>query len=419
MDSLQTMNLGFTGETNRILVGAYNDPALGTLTAEAYAQFRSTSVTTAIPPGAVFDSLVLELNYDYYFYGSSGASDLTFAVHEITKELNNDSLYFSTSTIPYNPIPLGNKTTIIDGDFFTKEAEDTDKDSVLIVKIKLDQLYGQTLFDAIDPEDENYTNFNLFKTKFKGLAILPQQADKIVGISTNNINTSLSLYYHTGDINSILKFALSQGVNFSKISADRTITELSGLNQFHTDFSPPDNRYLQSGASLITKLDLSQYYEYIDTLENIIINSAELIIDNVNVDDGFAPPGNLALSLLTNDNRYKFFKTSQDTIEYVAFGGTVVAGPVANINLPTALFAGTDQGDLLSLSYSKTNNNYIGAYPTVLFQKLFDQKENQYPYWALVPINPTFSKSLNRVVFPKDNIKLKIYYTLPFIEPTE
>jgi len=415
MDSVQTLNLSLPNETNRILVGSYSDPELGEIKAESYAQIRPNNVTLEIVPTAVFDSAVLQLYYDFYTYGSAGVTDLNFSIHEITEPLT-DSLYFSNSTISFDPISLGNQTSVINAEFFNQEATDTDADTVLTAKIKLDQSYGQRLFDAIDREDENYTNFSLFKTKFKGLAIIPQQSDKVVGLSTSNVNTALILYYHDGDTKSTAFFSLGRGVSFSKISSERSGTELAGLNQYYTDFQPPTNRFIQ-GGSLVTKLDFSKYYELIDPFSNVIINSAELSIENVN-QDGLTNHADLTLGMLTDNNRFKVVKNSNDKI-FQNFEGFLSPGAFLDGDLPLSIFASNDQGNLLALSYSKTDSSYGGAYPTMLFQKLFEQRDIKYKYWALTPINPAFGKSVTRTILSKDNIKLKIYYTLPFIEPNE
>jgi len=415
MDSLETLNTIASNTTNRLLAGSYTDPEFGKVHAESYSQFAPTNITTAIPATAVFDSVVLQLYYDFYVYGSPGQSAQDLSIHEITKDLNNDSIYYSNSSVVYDPNPLGGSSIVIDADFFAKEAEDTDKDSVITIKIKLDQTFGKKIFDAVDPEDENYTNFNFFKKAFKGLAIIPQASDVITGLKPRDVNTTLVLYYHTVDTNSKLLFSLS-GVNFSKISADRSSTELAGLNSFYTDFTPINNRHIQAGTSIVTKLDFSKYYEYIDSLEDIIINSAELSVDNINPEGNFKKPTGLALGLLTDKNRYKTLQTNQDTIDYVNFDGTVILGNLANPDLPASVFAANDQGSLLTLDYSTASNSYRGAYPTLLFQKLFDTREKPYPYWALLSYSPTFSKSVSRTVFPKDNIKLKIYYTRPLLE---
>ena len=47
-----------------------------------------------------------------------------------------------------------------------------------------------------DPEDVNYTDFELFKAAFKGLTIIPKQSDKIIGFNPADLNSLLTLYYH-------------------------------------------------------------------------------------------------------------------------------------------------------------------------------------------------------------------------------
>ncbi len=410
MDSLSTQNL--SGQTNRLQLGAYTDPLLGTVRAETYAQIRPVVVSTIVPDNAIFDSLVLQLRYDFYLYGAPGETLLDFTVHELTEEINNELIFYSKSQVAYDPTPLGSGSTMINATYFKQELEDTDADSVMKVRIKLDPAYGQKLLDAINPEDENYTNFNLFKSIFKGFAIIPQQADKIVGISSDNVNTVLTLYYHSGETKFTTLYSLSQGINFTNISTNRSGTELESLNQFYSDFSPASNRYIQAGGSLVTKLDFSKYYEYIDTIPQLLLNSVELNIENQDVEEQYPLNKSLALAMLTDNNRYKVLKNQQDTLDYISFGGMAVFGIIANPDLTRSLFAATDQGDLLQLEYSATNKAYR-SYPTIFFQKLIALKEKKYPYWALISSNPGPGKAVNRTRFSKDNIKLKIYYTRP------
>ena len=70
-----------------------------------------------------------------------------------------------------------------------------------------------------------------------------------------------------------------------------------------------------------------------------------------------------------------------------------------------------DTDSLLELCRRIGDNNTYKTYPTLFFQRLFNLKQNQYPYWAFLPSTPPAGKAVNRTVFQKDNIKLKIYYT--------
>lgn len=410
MDSLRTTSL--SGETSRLLAGNYVDPVFGSIQAQALMQFKPFDLTTPISATAQFDSLVFRMRFDFYSYGSTGETRQTFAVHEITQELDLKNDYFFNSAVDVAASQLGVNTVNVNYEYFKKEFEDTDKDSVLIVKVKLSNSFGQRLFDAIDPEDVNYTDYDLFKTTFKGLALIPKQSDKIVGLSPGDLNSSLQLYYHDGDVKKTLSFIFSftqgsyQSITFSKILADRSSTELSGLNQFHTDFDPGLKRYIQGGSSIITKMDFSKFYEYIDTIPNMMINSAELEISGVETSSDFKAPKALTVSMLRSNNRFKTIKTEQDSIDYINFNGKVVLGDQLKF------FAAKDEGSTFSMDYSSTNNTYNG-FPTLFFQQLFNlkSKQYQYPFWALRSGDPQPGKSVDRVVFPKDKLKLKIYYT--------
>jgi len=386
------------------LAGSYVDPVFGSTQAQAFMQYKSSNIATIIPAAAELDSVVLQMRFDFYTYGSPGESTQSFDVFEITEELNLQQDYFFNSDVPIAHSTLGSATVNVNSEYFKKEYEDTDKDSVLTIRIKLNNDFGQRLFDAVDPEDVNYTDFELFKAAFKGLSIVSQQSDKIVGLNPSDLNSSLILYYRDGDANKTLSFIFSQGVTFSKILSDRSSTELSGLNQFHTDYDPGLKRYLQGATSIITKLDFSKFYEYMDTIPNLMINSAELEISNVETSSNFNVPAGLSVSMLRTNNRFRSLTNAKDTVDYINFNGKLALGDQLKF------FVAQDLGQIFSLDYSATNNVYSG-FPTLFVQQLFTLKSTPYPFWALRPSNPQPGKSVDRLVFPKDNIRLKIYYT--------
>lgn len=415
MDSLSSQN--FSNQTNRLLLGQYADPQFGNLTSKILTQIRPGSVTTSMPATAVFDSVVLQMRYDFYVYGSPGETNLELTVHEVTEEINNENVFYTNTQVAYKPDVLGSAIAPVNASYFKEELEDNTTDSVLTAKVRLNDGYGSRLFSSIDPEDENFTNFNLFKSIFKGLAIVPQQADKMVGFNPSDVNTALKLYYHIDTIVHTFSFSLSGGVNYSNITADRAGTELDQLNQFFTEFEPASNRYVQSGGSIVTKLDFTKFYEYIDTIPNLLLNSAELTIES-DGNENFAPHNAFALTMLRDNNRYHVLKSHQDTLDYITFGGMVVLGGVLNSDLTYALCAATDQSDLLKLETSTSNKSYR-SYPTRFFQKLIELRDKPYKYWAITPSAPPPGKAVTRTVFPKENLKLRLYYTKPISNQTE
>jgi hypothetical protein len=414
LDSVRSMNYLST-ETTRLLVGSYSDPLLGEVTAKGFAQFRATDISSFIPENAIYDSAILQLRFDFYNYGTNGPTPLELSIHELTSEMPLDELYFSNTDIPYNPTPIATDSLGIDQVLFDKELNDTDADSLVVVSVKLDQNFGQRLFDAINPEDENFTNFNLFKNRFKGLAFVPTVADKIVGIS-NTSNSFLTVYYHVGEAVGSRIFLFSAVNSFSNITSNRSSTELSALTNYHEEFLPPTNRYVQSGVGIATKLDFSGFYDLIDDYPNVVINSVELAIDNVAEPGDFEYP-TIGLVMLDENNKFRkmTLTADKDSAEYLSFKNKIVLGTFLSSDAFTAPYAITDATTLLGLTYSKDDDKFV-SYPTLFFQQLYALKEEKrYTDWALVPVSPTPTKTVNRAVFNKDNIKLKVYYTRPNI----
>ncbi len=381
------------------------DPVFGTIEAKAFAQFRPLSFPKKAST-AQFDSIALQIQYDFYSYGAGGKTKQTFAVHEITQKLNFSNNYFSNSSVSFDPSPIGAAEVEINADYFKSEFEDTDADSVLTTKIKLNDAFGERLFDAFNYEDTLFTNVEFFTDIFKGLVIVPEDADKVVGL-TNGGNTFLALYYHDDDGNKVLTFSLSGLISFSQITADRSGSELGGLNTFSLPYDPGNYRYIQSGTSIVTKLDLSKFYEHMADVPDAIISSAELSIENVIPSENFAPPTSLTLAMLRSNNHLKKLTTARDTADYFLFEGYLAN----NIN---SLLLAEDGGNVLEMKYTATTQTYL-SFPTLFFQKLFNNKANKFPYLAIIPSNPPNGKAVNRTVFPKDGIKLKIYYTRPII----
>jgi len=401
MDSLRTTNLN--GETNRILAGSYNDPVFGSMQAQSITQFRPYTVNTVIPPSAIFDSAVFKMRFDFYTYGTSGTSNQSFDIYEVKQELFPENAYSSNSEVVISDSPIGSKSMNVNAEYFKQEFEDTDKDSVITLSVKLNNEFGQRLFEFVNPEDINYTDFELFKKEFNGLAIVPQQADKIVGFNPADLNSFLTLYYHDAFDTTSVSFIFTQCISFSKIASDRSSTELSGLNQYFTDFDPGPKRYIQGGTSIVTKVDFTKFYDYMDTLSNIIINSAEFDFSGVEA-SSYNPPQSLSMAMLRSNNRFKTLANLQDTTDYLSFQGLIFLGDQGKF------FAAESQGTLLEVKYSSTDLKY-NVFPTLFAQKLFDLKSTRYPFWALRPLTPQPGKSVDRVVLPKDNIILKIYYT--------
>lgn len=432
LDSQRTSNFIFQTETNRILVGQYADEKLGTVTASAFTQYF-TNTSAKLPAEATFDSVTLTIILDKYHYGTRDiTTPQTISVYELQDSLRTSNRwnYFNTSDVPVNPIPLGSKSFLVNTDSLDYYTGSRANDSTFTVRFPLDAAFGQRIFDNAllwrdyeTSQDSTYKTFNKFIQLFKGLAIKSDAGDKILGVNTGSF---ISLHYHTPTTDSLQQqlgfFGLA---NFSRIQSDLGASELAGI-QPSQDFYPADDmRYIQSGTGVYTKLDFGKFFEFADTVPNVVITSAQLVIEPVLDPGTLTPPPSYVLRLLSNNFLERYGrKNVQDSIDlmfynpsFPAHTGTLSAdiGPQNVLVEPdSAMYVSGDSSPLLR--YDSEDKAITGNF-ALFFQQLslVREQKRRFQYFLLNPSAPAApnTKSVNRVIFPKDNIKLKVYYTKP------
>ncbi len=439
-DSLRTSNY-FSDPIRRMLVGKYTDPAFGLVRSETYTQFLPQITTKAKEEGAMFDSITLILTFDYYHYGATAPTTETFKVYELTEELtfrgNND--YYNFKDVAYNPALLGEASLSISPESFDTLINYTAADTLVQLQIRLADTYGNALFDFWDPASSTYKDFRNFVKFFKGLAIVPgDNNQQIIGIATGN-TTKVRLHYQTPTTDSLFfDFPVNSTVNASHFQYDRSTTALNGISKYQ-DFVPlNDKRYVQNGGLIATKfdLDLSGFFEFADTTENLVINSAEISIDEIDDPENYPVPKALFIQILNNNNRLKQFAGTdkptqrlQDSLDLVLYSnsGLTLTNGLQGLNTSTISLSSVftpiadTQRDLARLTYIKDDERYVG-YLTLFFQELAKQEsttdgfqKTRFPKFVLYPSDPYAAKSFNRVVFNKQALKLRIYYTQPTI----
>lgn len=440
IDSVNTVNEPpSVADTKRLLVGQYIDDNMGVIKSEAYFQFRPAVPKISIPADAVVNEIFLTLTYDYYYYGSKDVVTADFFVHELTDTLftvEPRSNYNFNSKVNYDPNPIGSTSTVVDvvGKEFDKNfTENNDvtsaNDHIDTLKIGLSAGYGQQLLELAKTSleaDSNYPEFSKFTGVFKGLAIVSSTGNKVFGFDPRNdpgdgkkknFSKLLLIYKYTVDgveKRNKLEFIIFTGgglstIGFNKISADRSSTPLAGATPFK-EFSPSNNLcYIQAGNPIVAKLDFAKFYEYVDTIPNIILNSAELVIDPIE-SPTLPPPTTLELRVLSSgDNK---FKKNLDIIPS-AYLGSVLYDNDGFVNLVS------DIRTSFSMKFATVDGgSHYGGFLTEFTQLLHRTKDedDRFQNFALVPLSPGFGKSVNRVIFNKDNVKLRIYYTTPVLD---
>lgn len=432
LDSLRSSNYVFSGEVNRLLLGKYTDEKLGEVTAGFYSQYFPSTVAK-IATNSTLDSAVLQLRLDFYSYGAITLNPIQFEVYELAKQISRSSsgFYFNKTTVPTGPM-IGSGSFIINPLEFKNKFDSASKDTV-VVRIPLSTAFSQKLFNAAlqyanatSAKDSLFIRFSDFVKEFKGIAVKPVSGDKIVGFNPIDFLSRIILYYQTPTIDSLtinIPFAGGGITSFNEIKSNRTGTEFD-VNQYFTDHHPASGlRCVQSGVGLFTKLDFSNFIDFLesDTLPNIAINSAELIISDVEPTEQFSSPGELYLRLLEPNNRLKVFnkenseaaRARDQKVLNLYNNSTVTLQPDLNVvNVDNVFTVVSETRSLLNMAYSSEKNTYQ-AFFTLYAQELAIEETDKprFRYYILYPRNAV--KNVNRTIFHKDNIKLRVYYTLP------
>ncbi|MEQ8424143.1 MAG: DUF4270 family protein [Cyclobacteriaceae bacterium] len=457
IDSLRTYNIPSVSAGRRILVGKYVDNNFGELTAEAYTQFAPITPIVNIPETAELVSGYLTLSFDFYNYGGPTPTTESFTVHELLDSIPSNSisqlplsvqrvptyntLYFN-SNFSYNSTPIGTGSFSVNPFLFDRTLDDMannpdllDHKTIDTLKIDLSQSFTSALFEAARNQTTDYTVQTRFRRIFKGIVIRPDASNsKIIGFNPDIDTTTYSkskivLNYDEIDPDSgektrkrleysILKLSASSFVlGFSRITADRGATALASLPGPSVPVELDGNRYYQSGNPVVTTVNFSEFLTFADKFPNLVLNSVQLTAD-VEDADNFDPPSSLRLRYLNSSNEFvSFFSNipSQSglplyptTMTYDEEGWFVIGQRSGSTNIIAPFY---------DIVYDAENKRY-SADLTDFFQTLYDVKDEELRYtdFAFVASSPLIGLSVNRMIFNKDNIKLKIFYTIPLVD---
>jgi hypothetical protein len=445
IDSIYTDNKGTVGG---LLVGNYQDNIMGNVHSEAYLQIVPNS-GTLIQENAIYDSLTVQFRFNFYSYGFTDEHTEKFTIHEITgnniPEFVADSLNMyalrsvASSSIAFNPTPIAETFVNVDYDSLTKQLGlEAAQQDTLTARARLTDDMGQRIFDKLQTYEFKKNNPDVaeFIKSVKGLVLVPSQSSGILGIRLGDALTRVTLHYHTvtnGTTSNLTRnFPFSIG-SFSNIVTDRSSSDLAGLTQSYQDFQPGSGkRYLQSGTPVITKLDLSKFYEVADTMENVIVNEAELIISDVESPSGINAHSSLVLKPMHQDNRFFNIAVANDSVIRSNYVFPIVSStdPLVSLDVNYKhFFVNSDvpsqTASAARLLYSSSDKNY-STFITLFTQTLFENKQNaegvnpnRLKYLALFPATPSVLHTVNRTVFSADKIKLRIYYTTPTVNQIE
>ncbi len=421
------------------MFGHFNDPEFGNIEVQGYAGLSPPTVTISPPSTATVDSLILELNLDFYYYGTHDSSQQHVQVFEVLDTIQPTAGYYTTTVINHGTQPLGDAYFSVSPENFDlalglNADADTSNNIHQKVRIKIRGDYGANLLYDMITNTALFQDIKPFIGKYKGFAFILKDGDKIVGVNPVFTGTTpgtkytrMCLYYSDQGVQSRADFPLYYannysigitfpGVSFTTISTDRSPTALSGIGNY-TEFIPSDKRfYMQSGTALVTKLDLRSFYDFADTLKNAVFNSAEVVFNNVGTKKG---PYQVQLRLLDSTN---YFRSP-----YV---DSLVNGAVKQVidpylgKIPTALAVASttsnaidvraDQGFLVNVAVDNTIGKF---FVTEFCQQIYKVKTDprRVKSLGLMAAETEFSKSVSSLVLDP-GIVLRLYYSQPVIK---
>jgi hypothetical protein len=285
VDSLPT-----TG-TNQVMLGRYQDPFLGNVSASTFFQI-GYSGSFAPDRNSSFDSIGLVLPYSKYFYGDTTQAQ-TIHIHQMTSiprlrtplpiriddnisffVASTQSAIYNTSTANFNPTPITSVTV----KFSPK------RDSLYI---KLPASFGQNWFDlaqadAIAGTSTSYfNNTNSFINDFFNGLHLTTDAGvnaSVVGFRSNRVK--IRLYYKRlfGDLlqQTFFDFPIrNASAQFNRIQSDRSGTPLATLTG-RTSISSTltgNATFVQSGIGLATKVEFPTLKSFFSERNLILIDA--------------------------------------------------------------------------------------------------------------------------------------------------
>lgn len=268
LDSVATTNTGY------LITGQYLDGKVGKVTARSYLGVGLGDAAPEIEEKAVFDSLVLLLDYDTYNYGDTTRIQSLY-VHPLRKQLDEAETYYGFDQTSYEPTPIGSQA--FRARPFTQQP----------LRIRLADDLGAKLFDLA--KNNLLSTQTDLKTHLHGLALIPGSGDdgSILRFTAASDSTIIRLYYHENNLDTeefSYDFKISNGgTYFNQFSGDRSQTSLAPLQQTFQAVKSEltqEETYIQGGITLNTRIDIP-YIRSFKSLGSFAINKAELIVEPV------------------------------------------------------------------------------------------------------------------------------------------
>lgn len=377
LDSIASSSVG------TLLVGEYQSATFGNLEARGYSRLSlNRGSISQVASEAILDSVRLNLTFNYVYDTGVMASFWGLQMFALDR-LVTDTLHITTDNMDISDRLLS------EGDL-----QVTKLDSLYALPV--DQAWGEDLFDRLKTQDPSVLDQEAFETFFRGVGFTakPGVSQNILGIEVSE-NSNITLYYRepsaTGEIDRQVTHVMNLHTvpSFYGLNIDRSGSPTANLDEFNTEYLPVSGkRVVQSGAGIVTKINISNFRSFIID-EPRIINLAEISIGPIDMlNDNIPPPE--AMFLVITDDRNTLIK-DQGNFRSIQSDGNSQIGNSNSVNFFY---------DAETRTYTGSITSYIQSYFAGRFQRdeLF-----------IYPNNMT--RGVDGISFDPENIKLKIIFS--------
>lgn len=300
-----------------ILAGSVYDEDLGNVKSSSYFRLSNESLDlSSIPEYSRYDSLSITFFYNGYSYGDT-TKFIRLNVHRVIEEIDPYEFPVALEDDEYPVFASGSETLLADktfeydseilGSLSFKPTPNSPEDTT--IRVLLDDVFGQTLFDMAKNQDTRLTINDDFINFLKGLVVMPAHGinGAMVGFKDSVL---FEVHYsyeneNTGGVRNegVVLFPIgSASYQYNHIAYDRTGTPLADLTYDHDDIasSLTGNRtYVQGLTGIVTRLKFPTVKLFVN--EGLIaVNKALLTIETDQVRDYEFPPPNGLILMRTN-----------------------------------------------------------------------------------------------------------------------
>ncbi|MBK6265612.1 DUF4270 family protein [Marivirga sp. S37H4] len=404
-DSVLVSSNNIAGFENRVYIGQNNDPQIGDVKANAFVgavlpgNFDRSDVST----GSTIVRTRLYMNFNY-FYGEEFTSLQSFRVSQLSDTLANKNY-----TI-YDEIGVG--------------LEISEENSMIVAPtdtvttfVPIKNSFGSTMLSAIANDD--LSNSELYEA-LKGFKIeTTGDAQNIQGLNIASGASYFELIYEDPQEDTLQKVTFNlASASFTQVGfqpGSLIPSDYSGRQSF--DLSDPSKVYFNNMLGIFPVIDFKPYLDFIDTVDFMLINSAEFVISNPE----FETIDNNIVQKSPPEFIVPYILNKEGVVEKVAEDFWAIQ---RNFNSNGGMANPESATSPVTMGFNK-DKKVINADISFFLQEIFDNPGFWNPDYTILPIgriisrNPTpFNETptmpignFNNFLVDKSEIKLKVYYT--------